>query len=326
MAEPTVGTTTAVRLVDGELHVGQVPRPVAGEGELLVEVELAGVNWWEAMQLAGQVPTSASGIPGQEGAGRVVAAGPGADAGLVGRRVAWSKVPGSYAEHVAGAAGWFAPVSDLPADQAAGLLFQGVTAHYLAEDTAPLVSGDAVVVLAAAGGVGTLLTQLLTARGVRVLGVVGSPEKADVARAAGAAEVLVGDAQLTDRVRELVPDGVAAVFDGNGGPDVPDRFGLLRPRGWLVLFGTAAGPIPAIEPGLLAAGSHVVTRTAGKDFSGDPETWGRRAADVLERAGRGELRVLVGEVAPLAEAGDVLERLRSRSTTGKSLLRTGAGS
>ena len=323
MAEPVDGTMTAVRLVAGELRSERVPRPVAGEGELLVEVELAGVNWWEVMQLAGQVPTAPSGVPGQEGTGRVVAAGPGADDALVGSRVAWSKVPGSYAEFVAGAAGWFAPVGDLPSEQAAGLLFQGVTAHYLAEDTAPLAAGDPVVVLAAAGGVGTLLSQVLTARGIRVLGVVGSPEKVDVARAAGAAEVLLDDGQLTDRVRELEPEGVAAVFDANGGPGVPDRFGLLRRRGWLVLYGTAAGPIPPIEPGLLAGGSHVVTRTAGKDFAGDPATWVRRATDVLARAARGELRVLVGEVVPLAGAGELVERLRSRRTTGKNLLRTG---
>jgi NADPH2:quinone reductase len=332
MAEPTAGgagaadadTMTAVRVADGRLRSARVPRPTAGEGELLVRVELAGVNWWEVMQVAGQVPVAAAGIPGSEGTGIVVAAGPGADAATVGRRVAWSKVPGSYAEYVSAGAGWFVPADGLPPEQAAGLLFQGVTAHYLAEDTAPLRAGDAVVVLAAAGGVGTLLTQLLAARGIRVVGVVGSPEKADVARAAGAAEVLLDDGDLVQRVRHVEPDGVAAVFDANGGAGVPARFDLLRRRGWLVLYGTAAGPIPPIDPARLGAGSHVVTRTAGKDFAGEPEEWARRAADVIGRAGRAELRVVVGEVAPLADAGELVERLRSRRTTGKNLLRVSA--
>jgi NADPH2:quinone reductase len=320
-AAADVGTMTAARLVGGDLRVARVACPTAGDGELLVKVELAGINWWEVMQRAGQVPTPPSGIPGQEGTGQVVASGPGADPDMVGRRVAWGKVPGSYAEYVAADAGWFLPVDDLPSEQAAGLLFQGVTAHYLAEDTVPLQSGDTVVVLAAAGGVGTLLTQMLAFRGIQVVGVVGSPDKAQVARAAGALTVLLDDEQLVDRVRQVAPDGVAAVFDANGGPAVTSRFGLLARRGWLVLYGAAAGPIPALDPGLLGAGSYVVTRTAGRDFAGDRTSWTSRAADVLAMAGRGELRVLVGEVAPLAQADEVLDRVRSRRTTGKNLLR-----
>jgi NADPH2:quinone reductase len=318
---PDTDTMTAVRLVEGDLRLGRTPRPAVGDGELLVQVELAGVNWWEIMQRAGQVPTDPSGIPGQEGVGRVVAAGTGADAAMVGGRVAWSKVPGSYAEYVAADAGWFVPVDDLPVQQSAGLLFQGVTAHYLAEDTARLQAGDTVVVLAAAGGVGTLLTQMLVARGIRVIGVVGSPTKTEVARAAGAAAVLLDDDDLVSRVRQLEPRGVAAVFDANGGAGVLRRFDLLRRRGWLVLYGTAAGPIPALDPGLLTAGSYVVTRTAGKDFAGDQASWRRRAVDVVAQARRGQLRALVGEEASLADAADVLERVRSRGTTGKTLLR-----
>ena len=139
-----------------------------------------------------------------------------------------------------------------------------MTAQYLATDTAPLESGDAAVVLAAAGGVGTLLTQLLATAGVRVVGVVGSAADVEAARAAGATEVLVDSGEdLVRAVREAAPDGVAAVFDGNGGPATSRALGMLRPRGWLVLFGTAAGPIPDLPAGALGAGSYVVTRTAG---------------------------------------------------------------
>jgi NADPH2:quinone reductase len=310
----------AIRLREGRLVPGRAPRPEPGDGELLVRVELAGVNWWDVMQVAGQVPTGAGGIPGQEGAGRVVAAGPRADPRLVGRRVAWSKVPGSYAGYVAADAGWFVPVDDLPVEQAAGLLFQGVTAQYLAEDTAPVRAGEVAVVLAAAGGVGTLLTQLLTARGVHVVGVVGAPVKARVAEEAGAATVLVEDDDLVPAVQAVAPEGVAAVFDGNGGPAVPTRFELLRPRGWLVLYGTAAGPIPPLDPALLTRGSYVVTRTVGKDFAGDRASWSVRAEDVVARARRGELRVQLGTRAPLSDAADVLDQMRARATTGKNLL------
>lgn len=307
----------------GALSPAESAPPEPGPGELRVDVALAGVNYWDVMQRTGAVPLPASGIPGVEGVGVVAAVGDGASRDLVGRRVAWSKVPSSYAGAVVGSADWFLPVPDDVADeQAAGLLMQGVTAQYLATDTAPLVDGDAAVVLAAAGGVGTLLTQLLVTAGVRVVGVVGSAAKVEAARAAGATEVLVdsGD-DLAAAVRKAVPDGVAAVFDGNGGPDAPRALGMLRPRGWLVLFGTAAGPIPDVPAGALGAGSYVVTRTAGAHFAGDPGAWRPRAEDVLARARAGELTVAPVTVLPLAEAAEAHRLMESRASAGKLLLR-----
>jgi NADPH:quinone reductase len=320
-------TTTAVQVTDGRLVPASLPAAAPGPGQLAVRVDLAGVNYWDVMQRTGVVPQGPDGIPGVEGAGVVVEAGTGAPAELVGRRVAWSKVGGSYADRVVGDADWFLPVpDDLPDEQAAGLLMQGVTAQYLATDTVPLQEGETAVVLAAAGGVGTLLTQLLTVAGVRVIGVVGSAGKVEVARAAGAAEVLVdAGKELVDAVRSVEPAGVRAVFDGNGGPATPRAFGMLAPRGWVVLFGTAAGPIPALDPGLLAAGSHVVTRTAGKHFAGDPRSWRARAEDVLARAASGSLRVFPDAVLPLADAAEAHERMESRASVGKLFLRPGDG-
>ncbi len=308
---------------DGALSPGEHLVREPGPGELRVRVALAGVNYWDVMQRTGAVPLPPSGIPGVEGVGVVEAAGDGAPADLVGRRVAWSKVNGSYAGAVVGAADWFLPVpDDVSEEQAAGLLMQGVTAQYLATDTAPLRAGDVAVVLAAAGGVGTLLTQLLVAAGVRVVGVVGSPAKADAARTAGAGEVLVdGGEDLLAAVREAAPDGVAAVFDGNGGPAAPRALGMLRPRGWLVLFGTAAGPIPDLPAGALGAGSYVVTRTAGKHFAGDPGAWRPRADDVLARARAGALTVAPVTVLPLTEAVEAHRLIESRTSVGKLLLR-----
>ena len=310
-------------VVDGALSPGDHAVPPPGPGELRVRVALAGVNFWDVMQRTGAVPLPPSGIPGVEGVGVVDAAGDGAPAELVGRRVAWSKVNGSYAGAVVGAADWFLPVPDDVSDeQAAGLLMQGVTAQYLATDTAPLRAGDAAVVLAAAGGVGTLLTQLLVAAGVRVVGIVGSPAKADAARAAGASEVLVDDGEdLAAAVRAAVPEGVAAVFDGNGGPPAARALDMLRPRGWLVLVGTAAGALPDLPAGALGAGSFVVTRTAGKHFAGDPAAWRPRAEDVLARARAGALTVAPVTVLPLAEAAEAHRLMESRSSVGKLLLR-----
>jgi NADPH2:quinone reductase len=253
----------------------------------------------------------------------VGAAGPGADAALVGRRVAWSKVAGSYADQVAADGAWFLPVPDaVPDEQAAGLLMQGVTAQYLAFETVPLRAADTAIVLAAAGGVGSLLTQLLGSIGVRVVGVVGTAAKAEVARAAEASRAVVDNgSDLVAEVRALTLEGVAAVFDGNGGPGVARMFGLLRPRGWLVLFGTAAGPTPPLDPAIVAGGSFVVTRTAGKHFAGDPASWRPRAEDVLAGAAAGALRVIPGGVLPLSEAAWAHRWMESRSTTGKLLLR-----
>lgn len=313
---------------DGQVVVADVPVPAPAPGGLLVRVRLSGVNWWDVMQSRGQVPAGPSGVLGVEGLGDVVAVGAGVDPARVGEVVAWSKVPGSHAEHVAGDAGWFLPVGDaLPAlgEQAlAGLLMQGVTAQYLATDTAPVAAGDTVVVTSAAGGVGSLLTQLLVARGARVVGVVGAEHKAGAARSAGADRVVVADGgTLVDQVRDAVPQGAAAVFDGRGGPDAAALVDLLRPRGWLVLLGTSAGPLPCLDLAALGRGSLVVTRVAGTHFAGTPGAWLRRACDVLDTARAGGLSVATTAVHPLAEAPAALDRLADRASTGKLLLRAG---
>lgn len=318
-------TMAAVQIRDGRVVPGRVIRPAPRPGQVLVRVELAGVNWWDVMQRLGQVPTGPSAVPGVEGLGRVVEVGAGVDPTRVGEWVAWSKVGGSHAEHVVGDGDWFFPVGHLrsrvPDEQLAGLLMQGVTAQYLATDTAPLRTGDTAVVTAAAGGVGALLTQLLVARGVTVLGVVGSPRKVEAAHTAGASSVLVAGPDLVGRLKEVAAEGVAAVFDGNGGASALDAIDVLAPRGWTVLYGTAAGPLPMVDPALLGRGSTVFTRVAGRHFAGDPVSWRARAVDVLDKAVRGDLQVVVSEVQPLDEAAALLDRFEARSTTGKLLLR-----
>lgn len=300
-----------------------LPHPTATQA--LVAVHLAGVNYWDVMQRRGQVPLPPSRVPGVEGVGTVIECGPDAPAALLGRRVAWSKVKGSYADHVLADAEWLVEVPDsVPDEVAAGVLMQGVTAQYLADDTCPLAAGDSAVVFAAAGGVGTLLTQSLRRRGVRVVGVVGSKAKAPVARAAGTADVVVDGPELVERIRSLEPDGVAGVFDANGGPDAGRGFDLLRRRGMLVLYGTAGGPLPVLDTARMGDGSLYLTRASGHDYAATASEWRHRAELVMSRASGGELRVHVGEIAPLTEAARLHTAMETRASTGKLLLRAGA--
>lgn len=313
VAEPSAGSA---RLRTRE---ARLPQPVGAQ--LLIEVRVAGVNYWDVMQLRGQVPLPASGIPGVEGMGVVIGAGPQAPQSMLDARVAWSKVGGSYADHVLAEAAWVVPVpDDVPDDVAGGVLMQGVTAQYLADETCPLNTGQTAVVLAAAGGVGSLLTQWLRSRDVRVVGIVGAEHKAEIARRNGADAVVVDGPETAALVRALIPEGAAAVFDGNGGPLVARGFDLLGSRGMLVLYGTAGGRLPAVDLDRLGAGSLYLTRASGRDYTGSPSSWRARAERVLGRAAAGELRMHVGARAALEHAADLHALLESRRSVGKLLL------
>lgn len=195
-----------------------------------MQVNPAGVNFWEVMQRRGLVPPPASGVPGTEGAGTEVGAG--VNGLRPGTRVAWSKVPGSYSSEVIGPADAFTVIPDeLDDDAAASVLFQRATAAYLAQETWQVQKGDPVVVTAASGGVGLLLTQLLAARGAHVVGVISSMTKADaVIHSGGASHVLTYAASIAARVRDLYPDGVAAVYDAIGSGVAEPLVGALRAR------------------------------------------------------------------------------------------------
>lgn len=299
---------------ESDLEVRDLPTPAPGSGEVRVGVSLAGVNFWEIMQRHGRVPAPERGVPGREGVGVVHEVGEGVTGLEVGQRVAWSSVGGSYATELTGPAESFVAVPDDVDDQtAAGLLFQGVTAHYLATDTWPLGEGDTAVVTAAAGGVGLLLTQLLVARGVRVIGMVSTLGKADVARAAGAAEVLTYD-------DDVARGTVAAVFDAIGG-ELPRRLlTAMRPRSAMVLYGTASGSPSDLGAKDLGQGSFYLTQAAGKDYSRTPAERTARSVELLDLAARGVVRVEIGRVWPLSEAGEAWAALESRTSTGKLLL------
>lgn len=307
------------------LRLTELSDPEPGPGQLLVELAAAGVNYLDTYHRSGAYPMPLPFIPGSEGAGTVTAVGPGTGGFAVGDLVAWATNPGSYAELAVVPAERAVPVPQgVDSETAGGSLLQGMTAHYLTVSVHAVQPGETVLVHAAAGGMGLLLTQLATARGARVIGTVSTPEKERLAREAGAADMIrYGEVDdVAGEVRRLTGGaGVAAVYDGVGTSTFDASLASLRPRGMLVLYGAASGPVPPVDPQRLnSAGSVFLTRPKLADYvaNRDELTW--RAAEVLGAIQNGSLRISIGGRYPLAEAHRAHEDLQSRRTTGKLLL------
>jgi NADPH2:quinone reductase len=287
------------------LELRDVPPPEPGPGELLVDVAAIGVNYRDVYERS--IPGYASPLPrvvGVEGAGMVHETG---------ERVAWVDAPGSYAEQAIVSAERAVPIPDGVSDeQAAAVLLQGITAQYLSSAAYPVAEGDRVVVHAAAGGVGLLLTQLVRLRGGRVLATTSSEEKAELARAAGAEEV-VGYDEFRERARGLEAD---VVYDGVGAATFAASLEALRPRGTMVLYGAASGQPAPFAPGSLAARSLFLTRPALHHYTASRAELLERAHAVLDA----KLDVRIGARYPLEEARRAHEDLEARRTTGKLLL------
>jgi len=299
------------------------PEPAAGE--VLVEVAAAGVNYIDTYQREGIYPTTLPYVPGLEGAGRVRAVGDGVTGVAVADRIAWCETLGSYAELVAVPAEKAVPVPDGVSDEvAAGALLQGMTAHFLVTDTYPVQPGDDVLVHAAAGGVGLLLTQLANARGARVIATVSTAAKEELARRAGAADVIRYPEVdgLAAQIRARTGDvGVAVAYDGVGRTTFDASLASLRRRGMLVLYGAASGPVPPVDPQRLnAAGSVFLTRPKLFDHVDTRERLTARARAVYRAVLDGSLDVHIGHRYPLRDARAAHEELQSRRTTGKLLL------
>ncbi|MGW0020153.1 quinone oxidoreductase family protein [Rhodococcus sp. NPDC003382] len=301
----------------------ELPDPVPGPGELLVRTDAIGVNYIDTYFRTGLYATDLPYVPGSEGTGRVEAVGPGTSEFAVGDRVCWAAAPGSYAELVVVPEAVAVPVPDeVPADQAASALLQGMTAHYLLESTYPAQPGETVLMHAGAGGVGLILTQLATAKGVRVITTVSSDEKEALSREAGAAEVLRYGDDLPERVRELTGgEGVAAVYDGVGKDTFEASLASLRIRGTLALFGAASGPVPPFDPQRLnPAGSLFLTRPTLVHYTRDRQELLWRSGDVFAAIAAGDLKIRVGARYPLAEAAQAHRDLEGRKTTGSIVL------
>lgn len=307
------------------MQVVERPAPEPGPGQVTVDVAASGVNFIDVYQRTGAYPKDLPFVVGSEGAGTVTAVGEGVDGVAVGDRVAWAMVDGGgYAEATVLPAERAVPVPDgVDLEVAAAAMLQGMTAHYLCETTFPAGPEHTALVHAAAGGVGLLLTQMLAGKGTRVIATTGTEEKAALARAAGADEVvLYRDTDLVEEVRRLTDgDGVHVVYDGVGRTTFDDGLTLLRTRGMMVLYGASSGPVPPMDPQLLnRQGSLFLTRPTLGHYIADRAELLERAGAVLAQVAAGTLDVRIGGRYPLADAGRAHEDLEARRTTGKLLV------
>jgi NADPH2:quinone reductase len=300
------------------------PTPKPEAGQALVRLEAVGVNYIDIYQRTGLYKVPLPFTLGLEGTGVVEAVGSGVSEVRVGERVAYQGIQGSYATHaVVPAARLVALPAGLDARIGAAAMLQGMTAHYLVHDTYPLKPGETALVHAAAGGVGLLLIQMAKRLGARVLGTVSTPEKARLAKEAGADEVIQYTTEdFEAAVKRLTGGrGVQVVYDSVGKTTFERSLNVLAPRGTLVLYGQASGPVPPVDLGILAGkGSLYVTRPTLGHYVATRDELLRRAGQVLGWIRAGELKLRIEHTFPLAQAAEAHRALEGRKTTGKVLL------
>jgi NADPH2:quinone reductase len=299
-----------------------VPDPKPNEA--LVQIKAAGVNFIDVYFREGRYPAPLPFINGQEAAGVVTATGSEVTNVKPGDRVAYAGRLGAYAEYAAVPADRLVHVpKELDFQHAAAAMLQGMTAHYLSHSTYPIKRGETVLIHAAAGGVGSLLVQMAKQLGGRVIGTAGSEEKASLARDAGADEVIFYTKQDFETETRRLTDGkgVHVVYDGVGKTTFDKDLNVLRPRGYLVLFGGASGAVPPFELMKLAKkGSLFITRPTLVHYIASREELEQRSSDVMQMIVRGELKLRIHATYPLAQVQDAHRDLEGRKTTGKILL------
>ena len=306
------------------LNLVDLPVPDPKPNEALVQIEAAGVNFIDVYFREGRYPAPLPFVNGQEGAGLVVAVGSDVTSLRLGDRVAYSGSLGSYAEYAAVPAERLVKIPDeLDFNQAAAAMLQGMTAHYLSHGSYAVKGGDWVLIHAAAGGVGLLLVQMVKKLGGRIIATAGSEHKAQLAREAGADEVIIYTEQdfETETKRLTEGAGVHVVYDGVGKDTFTKGLNVLRPRGYLVLFGGASGAVPPFDLlELTKHGSLFVTRPSLQHYIATREELEQRASDVLNMVLHGELKLRIHKAYPLAEVQTAHRDLEGRKTTGKLLL------
>jgi len=306
------------------LTLVDVATPELKPNEALVQIKAAGVNFIDVYFREGRYPAPLPFINGQEAAGVIVEVGADVTTFKPGERVAYVGRLGSYAELASVPAAQLVKIPDeLDFDQAAAAMLQGMTAHYLSRGSYPVKRGDTVLIHAAAGGVGLLLVQLAKHLRARVIATAGTDAKAQLAREAGADEVILYTQQDFEAETRRLTDGqgVHAVFDGVGKDTFAKDLKVLRPRGYLVLFGGASGAVPPFDlMELTKHGSLFVTRPTLKDYTATREELEERANEVLQMIVRGDLKLRIHKKYPLAEAQQAHRDLEGRKTTGKLLL------
>jgi len=307
------------------LRLEDAPAPTPGEGQALVRLRAAGVNFADIYQRRGDYPVP-GGLPciaGQEGAGMVEAVGPGVSGLRPGDRVTYTGVMGSYAELVAAPAWRLVPIpAEVTFEQAAGIMLQGMTAHYLLHTTHHTRAGETVLVHAAAGGVGLLLVQMAKMLGARAIGTVSTPEKARLAREAGADEVILyTQTDFAEEVKRLTGGrGVDLVLDAVGKDTFQKGLEALAVRGHMIVYGRAAGLPDPIVPNSLMAKGLTLSGTSLVHFTATREELMERAGAVLGWLGRGRLKLTIHKTFPLAQAAEAHRLLENRQTVGKLIL------
>jgi NADPH2:quinone reductase len=306
------------------LQLAELPIPEPGPGQVLIRVEAIGVNFIEIYFRKGVYKASLPLVPGSEAAGTVEELGPGVTGFEAGDAVASVSVLGSYAEYALVSAASLVKVpAGLTMEQAAAVMLQGITAHYLAYSTFPLKAGDTALIHAGAGGVGLLLTQMAKRIGARVIATVSTEEKAELAREAGASDaILYTEEEFEPAVKRLTNGkGVDVVYDSVGKTTFEGSLNCLRPRGLLALFGASSGPVPPFDLIQLSGkGSLFVTRPTLWHYIATRAELEWRAGDVLDWAAKGELKLRTEFLYPLADAALAQSDLEARKTTGKILL------
>lgn len=306
------------------LTLVELPVPKPKPNEALVRIAASGVNYIDVYFREGRYPTPLPFVVGQEAAGIVVEVGSAVKSVKNGDRVAYTGPLGSYAEYASVVADRLVQTPDKVTDQqAAATMLQGMTAHYLLYSTYPLKKGETALIHAAAGGVGLLLVQMAHNIGARVIATVGSEEKARLAREAGADEVIIYTKQdFEEETRRLTEGkGVHVAYDGVGKTTFDKNLNIMRPRGYVVLFGAASGPVPPLDLIKLSQkGSLFVTRPTLGSYIATREELEQRSSDLFNMIAAGKLKLRIEHTYKLAEAQQAHRDLEGRKTTGKLLL------
>jgi NADPH2:quinone reductase len=307
-----------------QMQLQDVPDPTPAANEALIEIKVSGVNFIDVYFRKGLYKAPLPMIPGSEASGIVRAVGGEVKNVKPGDRVAYAMARGSYAELQAVPANLLVKLPDhVTFEQAAAAMLQGMTAHYLTHATFPVQAGQTVLVHAAAGGAGALIVQMAKMLGARVFGTAGSPEKLDIARAAGCDEVINYRTQDFEAEVKRLTDGtgVHAIYDSVGESTFLKGLNVIRPRGMMVLFGQSSGPVAPIDPNILnPKGSLFLTRPSLGHYTATTEELDRRAGDVLNWIAAGKLHLRIDHTYPLADAAQAHRDLESRKTAGKLLL------
>lgn len=302
----------------------ETEKPAPKSGEALVRIEAVGLNYIDVYHRIGLYPMTHPFIPGMEAAGVVEAVGPDVTDVAVGDRVAYAMHPGAYAEYAVVSAWKLVKVPEsVDARQAAAVMLQGMTAHYLVTSVYPLKSGETALIHAAAGGVGLLLIQMVKRIGARAIGTVSTEAKAELARAAGADEIIFYTKDDFESETRRLTDGrgVQVVYDSVGKDTFLKSLSSLAPRGMMALFGQSSGSVPSFDPALLAQkGSLFLTRPSLAHYAATRDELLWRAGDLFNWIKSGDLRLRIDLTLPLAEAAEAHRQLEGRKTTGKVVL------